>query len=657
MLSSFGALATTSFAARLASARPAAAPYLGLPSSSPVTTPDHWITVPAFPGLTFDDPTAMTPDPRGERLYVAEREGRVFSFLNDRNAADTTVVLDLRHQTQGNSDSGMLSLAFHPDFGVPGSPNRGYFYVVYAYSDAPIVDERPGPGTPTRFRLSRFHIPDGARVADPADELVLIEQEDQNLWHMGGAMFFHPVDGFLYVTLGDEGGGRCQYGNCQRIDRDLFGGVLRIDVDRRGGDVSHPIGRQPQSGRTRRYFIPNDNPFVGGPGNLEEFYAIGLRSPHRMTHDAVDGLTWISDVGQSQREEIDLLARGANYQWNILEGTVPFRDDEAPPVPLIGEWTGPLYDYGRSTGTTLIGGHVYRGEEHFELYGKYVFADHGNGRIRALRYERTDTGAEFVAVEELYTSSFGGRSDGITSFGVDENDELYIMTLGEESVIHRLMICDKEPGDLPLTLSATGLFTDLSSLTTVPALIPYSVNSPLWSDGTVKSRWFSVPDSETIAFSANDQRHFPPGSVFVKHFELPVDESDPAIRRRLETRVLVAQADGSYYGISYRWRDDQTDADLLVAALTENIEVRRVDGSVREQQYRYPSPTDCLRCHTAEGGDVLGVKTRQLAGRSIDRRDARLRPGPAAVARRCRILRTGSGSRHPRCDRAAGRPR
>ncbi len=135
LLSSFGAdaLTSTAFAAHLASARPAAEPYLGLPSSSPVTTPDHWITVPAFPNLTFDDPIAMTPDPRGERLYVVEREGRVVSFLNDRNATESTVVLDLRHQTQGNSDSGMLSIAFHPQFGVPGSPNRGYLTRVASY--------------------------------------------------------------------------------------------------------------------------------------------------------------------------------------------------------------------------------------------------------------------------------------------------------------------------------------------------------------------------------------------------------------------------------------------------------------------------------------------------------------------------------------------
>src|SRR6185369_6184392 len=115
--------------------------------------------------------------------------------------------------------------------------------------------------------------------------------------------------------------------------------------------------RQPQTGSTGHYGIPNDNPFVGQPGVLEEFYAIGLRSPHRMTYDPVDDLVWIGDVGQSQREEIDILRKGANYQWNIMEGTIPFDGSSDPPDPLVGIWTPPLHDYDRSVGGTVIGGY------------------------------------------------------------------------------------------------------------------------------------------------------------------------------------------------------------------------------------------------------------------------------------------------------------
>src|SRR5690606_24436066 len=141
----------------------------------------------------------------------------------------------------------------------------------------------------------------------PSSENILIEQVDQNVWHQGGSLFFHPQDGFLYFAVGDEGGSNCRLMNCQRIDKDLFSGVLRIDVDQRGGDISHPILTQPVTGVTGHYYIPNDNPFVGEPGVLEEFYALGLRSPHRMTYDAVDDIVWIGEVGQNQREELNVL--------------------------------------------------------------------------------------------------------------------------------------------------------------------------------------------------------------------------------------------------------------------------------------------------------------------------------------------------------------
>jgi glucose/arabinose dehydrogenase len=112
-------------------------------------------------------------------------------------------------------------------------------------------------------------------------------------------MFFHPVNGFLYVTNGDDERGA----NNQRINVSLHSGVLRIDVDQRGGSISHPIPRQPVNGTTANYYIPNDNPFVGQAGVLEEFFCIGLRSPHRMTYDPVSSRIFIGDVGQGAREE------------------------------------------------------------------------------------------------------------------------------------------------------------------------------------------------------------------------------------------------------------------------------------------------------------------------------------------------------------------
>jgi glucose/arabinose dehydrogenase len=592
--------------------RPEAELFLGFPSTSPLDGGQGWTTEVAFPALTFNDPVFLIPEPGKNRLWVNEREGRILSFEAVESVAEARVVLDLRDQTQGDSDAGMLSMAFHPRYAEPEAAEYGWIYVAYAYREHTEVEPLP----PLQFRLSRFVVDMATGTADPAGELVLIEQLDQHLWHQGGAILFHPRDGYLYITLGDEGGGRCVYGNCQRIDRDLFAGVLRIDVD--CGPASHPIPRQPDTGTTAHYCIPDDNPFVGMPGVLEEFYALGLRSPHRMTHDPVDDLIWIGEVGQATREELDVLRRGANYQWNILEGNAVFSEDGQPPVPLIGEWTPPVLDYGRTTGGTVIGGYVYRGTAMPELRGRYIYGDFLSGRIWALSY-RVDDG-EVTADEnrELAQTEFRGRTNGITSLGLDAAGEVYILTLGEAAQLHRLIAADIDPGELPRTLSATGLFTDLTNLTPIPALIPYDVRTPLWSDGTRKRRWMSIPTPWRIGWSADGHWQLPAGSVLVKHFELPVVATDPSVVRRLETRVLVVRPDKVVYGLTYKWRADGSDADLLTKGLLEQVPVVEADSSVRLQPYQYPGPTDCLVCHNEAAGGALGPRARQLVGLPLD---------------------------------------
>ena len=362
--------------------RPSAA-IVSLPQTLEAAPPG-WTVVEAFPGLTFDDPLSLQEAPGTGYLFVTEREGRIYAFPNDEGATSKILSLDLSDRNQGGNDSGVQSLTFHPEFSVEGSPNRSYVYVAYAFSTDPVVTRTPPRGTLTSSRLSRFSMDPGTFVIDPASEVVLIDQEDESVWHQGGAAFFGPDDGFLYLSVGDEGLDNCRLRNCQRIDNDLFSGVLRIDVDQRGGDVSHPIRVQPKTGATANYFIPNDNPFVGRPGALEEFYALGLRSPHRMTHDPIDHITWIGEVGQARREELDVLQPGANYQWNVLEGSSP-GGLEMPMEPL-GVWTGPALELSRAEAASVIGGYVYRGSRLPYLYGKYVFGDFVFGSIWALSY-------------------------------------------------------------------------------------------------------------------------------------------------------------------------------------------------------------------------------------------------------------------------------
>lgn len=168
-------------------------------------------------------------------------------------------------------------------------------------------------------------------------------------------------------------------------------------------------------------------------------------------------------------------------------------------------------------------------------------------------------------------------------------------------------------GHIPRLLSQTGAFTDTAHMIPAAGLIPYDLIVPFWSDGAVKTRYIAVPKGEHIGFSPTGEWTFPAGVVFVKTFELPVDASHPQLRHRLETRLLVRDSAGGVYGVVYKWRADDSDADLLPAAsLTEPIAMVGKDGSKHEQTWYYPSRENCLTCHNARAGGVLGLKTRQL---------------------------------------------
>jgi uncharacterized repeat protein (TIGR03806 family) len=175
-------------------------------------------------------------------------------------------------------------------------------------------------------------------------------------------------------------------------------------------------------------------------------------------------------------------------------------------------------------------------------------------------------------------------------------------------------------GSLPPLLSQTGAFTNTPAMAPSAGLIPYDVNVPLWSDAAVKTRWMAVPNSgapytpdEQISFAPTGEWSFPVGTVFVKHFDLVTDESNPnAAKRRLETRFLVRNPNGSVYGVTYKWRAGNADGDLLTTSLSEPITITNADHTTRTQTWYYPSPADCLTCHTPAANYVLGAKTRQL---------------------------------------------
>ncbi len=605
-------------------------PYLNGVFTADAPTPEGdsatYTVVNAFPNLTFNDPVKMLELPSG-KFMVFGKSGYAWTFANDPQTSTKILALNINNRTQINADGGLLGAALHPEYGQAGSPNAGYFYVWYRYH--PIGDPR---GEQAFMRLSRFTMNAAETYVDPASEYVLVQQFDRQNWHNGGDMFFGP-DGFLYFAVGDEGGANDQYNRTQNISSWFFGGVFRIDVDMRGGAISHPIRRQPINGATppsgwpnsfsQGYYVPNDNPWQDPAGGiLEEFWALGTRSPHRMTYDPPTGDIWIGDVGQGSREEISRVFVGANLQWPYREGNI--NGPKAKPNPLIGYDQLPVYSYPRSFGQCVIGGYVVRGNKYPELEGKYIFSDHETQNIHTLELSALGTAQNVQFLLNVPAEGSGGK-DGISSFSMTSDGTLYILDLYGTNLdggkVRKLVRIQHGVPAPPTMLSQLGVFTDMATLETAPGIIPFTVNSPLWSDRAEKKRWMAIPNdgfhdspAERIGFNPDDKWTFPPGTVMIKYFELPLNENDPTQTARLETRFMIYKNSGEAYGLTYRWNASGTDAYLIEGEEIGDFTITRADGSTFEQTWNYPGRQQCMTCHTAASGYALGLKAHQLNG-------------------------------------------
>ncbi len=579
----------------------------------------------AFPSISFSQPVAIaTPPGESNRLFVCQKGGliRVVTNLSGSPAANT--FLDLSTGIVTSSECGVLGLAFHPAYAT-----NGYFYVFYSHNI----------GGGLKQRISRFTnaSPASSAAVNRNTELILIDQTDEADNHNGGDLHFGP-DGYLYIAVGDEGGGDDGYNNGQKITRDLFAGILRIDVDKKPGNVA-PNNRSqsfPTDAGVARFSIPIDNPFVhttlGGtwdgsyngsqittlnrndnPGNdlltevRSEFFITGLRNPWRMSFDSLNGELWVADVGQNLWEEISIFTKGQNGGWPYREGKSNFyRSGEFPggTTAFNPYHTPPIYDYDHGSsqfsGVSISGGFVYRGSRYSSLYGKYIFADYSSGHIWSL--QRNGTSAP--TVERLTGEG------GISAFGLDPStQEILIADLGGS--LQRLVT--STPGStFPTTLSATRLFSDLTDLSPAPGLLPYSVNLPFWSDHAAKRRWITIPDGTSqFTFSQENPWTYPTGTIWVKHFDMEMQRGVPSSSKRIETRLLVKNTTGAY-GVSYRWNEAGTEATLAPdegenfnLAITQN-------GNPVPQTWRIPSRSECMICHTPEAGHSLSFNTRQL---------------------------------------------
>jgi len=573
-----------------------AATSLTLPATPPTL---GYTTERALGSLSFNQPVAIVSAP-GEtnRLFVVEKPGRIMVVQNPGSASPTSsVFLDISSPVIDSGEEGLLALDFHPDYAT-----NGYFYVWYT------LNTTTAAGTGRHDRLSRFRVSAGnPNVADAASEQPMITQRDEASNHNGGDIHFGP-DGYLYFSTGDEGGGNDQYANGQRIDRDFFSAVLRIDVDQRAGSLAPNAHPAVHAGT---YTIPPDNPFIGAtsfngtavsPTAVRtEIWATGLRNPWRFSFDPDTGRIWIGDVGQGAREEVDIVtAPGQNFGWSYREG---FIAGPRSNPPAAATFTDPVWDYPRSGGNSITGGIVYRGSALSQLYGQYLVADYGSGNIWALRYEGTAPA----------TSTLLTTDGGIVGFGVNPaNGDVLLADIGE-GAIKRLVYNSTSTGTpFPTTLSATGAFSSLTTLAPNPGIVEYEPNVSFWSDHARKRRWFALRDTtSTFGFDATNNWTLPAGAVWMKHFDLETTRGDPSTARRIETRFLVRTAD-SVYGITYRWNEAQTDATLVPEAGADVDFAINDGGTIRTQTWRYPSRAQCLACHTPQGGHAISFNTRQL---------------------------------------------
>lgn len=338
------------------------------------------------PALSFTRPVDLQNSGDGSnRLFVVEQRGVIHVFENKPDVAAKRTFLDIRGKVDDSSnEEGLLGLAFHPNY-----KNNGFFYVNYTANS-------PNRTVIARYRVSAVD----SNAADPNSELVLMTFDKPFSNHNAGALAFGPDDGYLYITTGDGGSGGDPQGNGQNRQTPL-GSILRIDVDHTDAGLN--------------YAIPPDNPFVGnGAGFREEIYAYGMRNPWRISFDPATGWLWAADVGQNTYEEVDIVEKGKNYGWKIMEGFHCF----SPPsgCDMTG-LTQPIWEYDHSVGQSVTGGYVYRGSRTPDLAGKYIYADFVSGRIWSLAYDGVNN-----PVNTLLLNS----SLNISSFGIDENSELFL---------------------------------------------------------------------------------------------------------------------------------------------------------------------------------------------------------------------------------------
>ena len=554
----------------------------------------------AFPQLEFAQPVHMAVGPSG-RMFVVERSGHVVSFLDDQAATETATFIE------PGLGKEVYSIRFHPRF----EDNR--FVFVFTSVPNPAGAER-WPRRANRIVRLTVDTNDPPRVLPDSQRTIIQYVSDG---HNGGDLHFGPEDGYLYISSGD-GSSDSDTGNTGQDISDLPSGMIRIAVA--------------DSGDEGGYTIPDDNPFLELEGARRELWAYGFRNPWRFCFDPETGDLYVGDVGQDLWEMIWLVQRGGNYGWSVQEGSHDFHPlRKRGPTPILP----PLIEHHHTESRSITGGVVYHGDRLPELEGAYLYGDYETGKIWGLRH---------VGGKRTWSRELADTSYRPASFELGPDGRFYVVGHLTGQILELVPAESAEQTEpFPRLLSETGLFHSVTDQAPADGVVPYSVNAPQWSDGVRAERWLAVPGDAGLALTNSAQVKrgtnpwpYPEGTVLVKTLSNRSGTTTKSElrqpERRFETQLLTLQ-NGQWAGYSYRWNQEQTDAELVPREGAPG-------GDGEPEGWRFVSRSECMVCHSRAAAFVLGATTVQLNHGLADGRnqleafvqDGVLDPLPAAPA-------------------------
>jgi putative heme-binding domain-containing protein len=578
--------------------------------------PHPYRIVRVFPKLHFRNPLLITRARGMNRFFVAEHQGKMYSFPMDEKCEKADLFLDPNADIHSWDPKGKVKnidtvygLAFHPQF-----EKNHYCYICYVLNS-----KKDGKQLPDGSRVSCFTVVgDNPPRVDPKSEKIIITFLAGG--HNGGDLHFGK-DGYLYISTGDgsspnppdalDTGQDCS---------DLLSSILRIDVNHE------------ETGKA--YRVPPDNPFVKLSGVRPEIWAFGFRNPWRMGFDRATGDLWVGDVGWELWEMVYRIQKGGNYGWSVMEGPQPVRpESRRGPTPILP----PNYAFPHTEGASITGGYVYRGKRLKELVGAYICGDWVTRKLWATKYERDkeakptpheETGLSFDPPDKIvWHKELAQGNQRIVAFGEDHDGELYFLDYDEKGAIYQIVsneaVKDYKP-TFPKKLSETGLFSSVRDHVPAPGVVPFSVNAEQWADHATAERFVALPGTSTVKMHDSPvsipggffsgQVFFPKDGVLAKTISLELEAGNPATRKRLETQVLHFAGE-AWRGYTYQWNDEQTDAILLPAAggdRTFVVKDAKAPGGTRKQNWHFHSRTECLTCHNPWAGHTLAFTLDQL---------------------------------------------